>query len=56
MTQFQQKNFIQTTQIQPTVAPNSPRLATVGQFIAVVMKFIGRGAYSFDSLSPFLLP
>ncbi|ENU27518.1 DMT family transporter [Acinetobacter modestus] len=37
MTQFQQKNFIQTTQIQPTVAPNSPRLATVGQFIAVVL-------------------
>lgn len=25
MTQFQQKNFIQTTQIQPTVAPTHPR-------------------------------
>ena len=37
MTQFQQKNFIQTTQIQPTVAPTHPRLATVGQFIAVVL-------------------
>jgi len=37
MTQFQQKNLIQTIQIQPTVAPTHPRLATVGQFIAVVL-------------------
>lgn len=35
MSQFQQKNFIQTTQVQPTVVPANPRLATVGQFIAV---------------------
>ena len=37
MSQFQQKNFIQTTQVQPTVVPANPRLATVGQFIAVVL-------------------
>ena len=34
MSQFQQKNFIQTTQVQPTVVPANPRLATVGQFDA----------------------
>ena len=37
MSQFRQKNFIQTTQVQPTVVPANPRLATVGQFIAVVL-------------------
>ena len=37
MSQFQQKNFIHTTQVQPTVVPANPRLATVGQFIAVVL-------------------
>ena len=35
MSQFQQKNFIHTTQVQPTVVPANPRLATVGQFIAM---------------------
>ena len=34
MSQFQQKNFIQTTQVQPTVVPAHPRFATVGQFDA----------------------
>ncbi|ENX40513.1 DMT family transporter [Acinetobacter sp. NIPH 2100] len=37
MTQLPEKNFIPSTQIQPTVAPINPRLATVGQFIAVVL-------------------
>ncbi|USA45763.1 DMT family transporter [Acinetobacter sp. C26M] len=37
MTQLPEKNFIPSTQIQPTVAPHHPRLATVGQFIAVVL-------------------
>ncbi|MCH7395112.1 DMT family transporter [Acinetobacter dispersus] len=37
MTQFPEKNFIPNTQIQPTVASHHPRLATVGQFIAVVL-------------------
>lgn len=36
MSQYQHK-FIQTTQVQPTVAPQRPHLATVGQFIAVVL-------------------
>ena len=37
MTQFQQQNLNQITQVQPTVASASPRLATVGQFSAVVL-------------------
>ncbi|ENW82203.1 hypothetical protein F909_01279 [Acinetobacter sp. ANC 3929] len=37
MTQLPEKSFIPSTQIQPTVAPIHPRLATVGQFIAVVL-------------------
>jgi drug/metabolite transporter (DMT)-like permease len=37
MTQLQQKNFISPTQTSPTVAMFHPRLATVGQFIAVVL-------------------
>ncbi len=36
MSQFQQKNFIQATQGKPTVVSTHPRLATVGQFLAVV--------------------
>ncbi|WP_151869643.1 DMT family transporter [Acinetobacter sp. TUM15509] len=37
MSQLPEKNLISSTQIQPTVALVSPRLATVGQFIAVVL-------------------
>jgi drug/metabolite transporter (DMT)-like permease len=37
MSQFQQQNLNQTTQVQPTVASANPRPATVGQFIAVVL-------------------
>lgn len=37
MNQLPEKNLISSTQIQPTVALISPRLATVGQFIAVVL-------------------
>ncbi|MCH7297276.1 DMT family transporter [Acinetobacter sp. NIPH1876] len=37
MSQLPEKNFISSTQIQPAVALVSPRLATVGQFIAVVL-------------------
>ena len=37
MTQLQQKNFISPTQTSPTVTMFHPRLATVGQFIAVVL-------------------
>jgi hypothetical protein len=37
MNQLPEKHLISSTQIQPTVALISPRLATVGQFIAVVL-------------------
>ncbi|EPG41041.1 DMT family transporter [Acinetobacter colistiniresistens] len=37
MNQLPDKNLISSTQMQPTVALVSPRLATVGQFIAVVL-------------------
>ncbi|NNP68079.1 DMT family transporter [Acinetobacter sp. Ac_5812] len=37
MSQLPEKNFISSTQMQPAVALVSPRLATVGQFIAVVL-------------------
>lgn len=37
MTQLPEKNALSIPQLQPAVAPVSPRLATVGQFIAVVL-------------------
>jgi drug/metabolite transporter (DMT)-like permease len=37
MAQLPEKNAFSIPQLQPAVAPVSPRLATVGQFIAVVL-------------------
>lgn len=37
MNQLPEKNALSLPQLQPAVAPVSPRLATVGQFIAVVL-------------------
>ncbi len=37
MTQLPEKNVLSMPQLQPAVAPVTPRLATAGQFIAVVL-------------------